>query len=476
MTETAWGATGQPRLRRDAVGLTGAIVMSAAIMGPAVSTFFNPQFSTPFSGEAAPFVYLAYLVAILVVASGIGEMARELPSAGAFYTYVTHGLGRRAGFITGGLMFIAYALLPPAELGLIGSYVQSTLRAEANIDVPWWLIGLVPAAAMIILAVEGIRASLRTALILFATEVGVVVLLAIIVVGHGGRSGLSLHQLRPTASPHGFHGLATGFVFAALSFVGFEAAATLGDEVREPRRLVPRAILFSSALVGLIYVFCVWAEVNGLGPAATNRLNGASTPWNDLASTYASWLKWPVIVASVSSMFAVMINSANGIARILNTMARDGLLPRPLAVVDRRRLTPTRATLATGAFAVACALIVGAASGGLANPAGGSNVYGYLGFLLTLGVLPVYALTNVAAARYYARARRFRVVRHGLLPLGGAALMVALLVGQIVEQTGTPYTWLPWVIVAWVAAVSLAALWLTRSRPRIPVLARSWPT
>jgi amino acid transporter len=465
MTESAWGATGQPRLRRDAIGLTGAVVMSAAIMGPAVSTFFNPQFSTPFSGEATPFVYLACLIAILVVASGIVEMARELPSAGAFYTYVTRGLGPRAGFITGGLMFVAYALLPPAELGLIGSYVQSTLRTEANIDIPWWLIGIVPATAMIVLAVEGIRASLRTALILFATEVGVVVLLAIIVVGHGGRHGLSLHPLSPTASPHGFHGLATGFVFAALSFVGFEAAATLGDEVRDPRRLVPRAILLSSALVGLVYVFCVWAEVNGLGPAATNRLNGASTPWNDLAATYASWLKWPVIIASVSSMFAVMINSANGIARILNTMAREGLLPSALAAVDSRRLTPARATLATGAFAIGCALIVGAISGGLANPVGGSNVYGYLGFLLTLGVLPVYALTNLAAARYFARAGRFKLVRHGLLPLGGTALMLALLVGQIVEQTAAPYTWLPWTIVAWVAGVALGALWLARVRP-----------
>ena len=106
--------------------------MSAAIMGPAVSTFFNPQFSTPFSGEATPFVYLACLVAILVVASGIVEMARELPSAGAFYTYVSRGLGPRAGFITGGLMFVAYALLPPAELGLIGSYLQSTLRTEVE--------------------------------------------------------------------------------------------------------------------------------------------------------------------------------------------------------------------------------------------------------------------------------------------------------------------------------------------------------
>ena len=84
------GAAG-PRLRRNAVGLTGAVIMSAAIMGPAVSTFFNPQFSTPFSGEATPFVYLACLIAILIAASGIVEMAREFPSAGAFYTYVTRG-------------------------------------------------------------------------------------------------------------------------------------------------------------------------------------------------------------------------------------------------------------------------------------------------------------------------------------------------------------------------------------------------
>jgi amino acid transporter len=439
--------------------------MSAAIMGPAVSTFFNPQFSTHFSGEATPFVYLACLVAILVVSSGIVEMARELPSAGAFYTYVTRGIGPRAGFVTGGLMFVAYALLPPAELGLIGSYLQSTLRAEAHIDVPWWLIGVVPAAAMIVLALEGIRASLRIALALFAIEVAIVVLLSIIIVGHGGRNGLSLHPLSPDASPHGFQGLATGFVFAALSFAGFEAAATLGEEVREPRRLVPRAILLSSISVGLIYVFCVWAEVNGLGAEATNKLDGASMPWNDLASAYAPWMKWPVIVASVSSMFAVMISSSNAIARILNAMGREGLLPRMFGIVDRRHATPARAALLTGAFAVVLALIVGATSGGLDDPLGGSNVYGYLGFLLTLGLLSVYVLTNLAAACYFARARRFRIVRHGVLPLGGAALVAALLIGQIVEQTTAPYTWLPWTIVTWIALAGTGAVWLAATRP-----------
>ena len=460
-------------LRRNAVGLTGAVIMSAAIMGPAVSTFFNPQFSTPFSGAATPFVYLACLIAILIAASGIVEMARELPSAGAFYTYVTRGLGPRAGFVTGGLMFVAYALLPPAEIGLIGSYLQTTFRAEFDSNIPWWIIGMVPATLMMLLAFEGIRSSLRAALILFSLEVLVVVGLAVIVVGQGGQDGLTLHPLNPSASPNGFNGLTTGFVFAALSFVGFEAAATLGDEVKEPRRVVPRAVLTSVLLVGLIYVFCIWAEVNGLGIAATNQLDGTSTPWNDLAAMYASWMKWPVIIASVSSMFAVMINSSNGIVRILNTMGRERLLPPMFAFIDPKRRTPSYAIFTTGAFAIVLALIVGAISGGLGDPVGGSNVYGYLGFLLTLGILPVYVLTNLAAARYFASSGRFSLVRHGVLPLGGAALMVALLVGQILEQTVRPYTWFPWLIVIWVGLMALGTQWLASRRPRELELAGS---
>ena len=363
-------------------------------------------------------------------------------------------------------MFVAYALLPPAEVGLIGSYLQSTFRAEFSTNIPWWLIGLVPAALMVLLAFEGIRSSLRTALVLFTIEVAIVLTLAIIVVGNGGEDGLSLQPLNPASSPNGFSGLTTGFVFAALSFVGFEAAATLGHETRDPRRIVPRAVLLSVLAVGGLYVFCVWAEVIGLGAATVNAMDGSATPWNDLAATYASWMKWPVIIASVSSMFAVMINSANGIVRILNTMGREGLLPRTLAYIDPKRHSPSHAVFATGVFTVVTALTVGAVSGGLGDPAGGSNVYGYLGFLLTLGILPVYVLTNLAAARYFLAAGRFNVLRHGILPIGGAALMVALLVGQIVEQTVRPYTWFPWVIVIWVALAVAGALWLGANRPR----------
>jgi amino acid transporter len=456
---------GRIGLRRDAVGAVGAVVMSAAIMGPAVSTFFNPQFSTPFSGAATPLVYVICVVAMLLAASGIIEMAHELPSAGAFYTYVARGLGPRAGFITGGLMFVAYALLAPAEIGLIGSYLQTTFETELGVHIPWWLIGMVPAVAMTVLAYRGIAASLKTTLVLFGAEVLVILVLSLIVLGRGGADGVSLHPLSPSASPHGFSGLATGFVFAALSFVGFEAATTLSEEVRQPRRTVPRAILLSVIGVGVLYVFCIWAEVIGLGERETNALTGASTPWNDLATRYAGWMKWPVIVASVSSMFAVMVNSANGIVRILNTMGREQLLPGALAYVHPRHRTPTRAVLLVGGFSVIVAIGLGIINGGLDDATAGSNVYGYLGFLLTLGILPVYVLTNVAAVGYFRRAGRASLVRHVALPLIGAVLMVVLLVEQILQQTDPPYTWFPWVIIGWIALLAAVAIWLGRRRP-----------
>jgi amino acid transporter len=458
---------GSGALKRNAVGLTGAVIMSAAIMGPAVSTFFNPQFSTPFSGQATPFVYGACLIAILITASGIIEMAAEYPSAGAFYTYVTRSLGARAGFVTGALMFVAYALLPPAEIGLIGSFLQTTFNQQFHFNISWWMIGMVPAGLMIFLGFEGIRTSLRLALVLFSLEVCVVFLLAVLILAHGGKHGITAHPFDPGASPHGFHGLVTGWVFAALSFVGFEGATTLGHEVREPKRLIPRAVIVGTLLVGLLYVFCVWAEVVGLGPKATNALTGADTPWTTLASMYASWMKWPVIIASVSSMFAVMINSANGIARILNTMGSEGLLPKGLGHIDRKRNTPSNAVFFTGAFSIVVTLIVGAVSGGLGTAAGGSNVYGYLGFLLTLGILPVYVLTNLAAAVHFWRAGRFNVIRHGVLPLLGGGLMIGLLVGQIIENSSSPYDKFPFVILGWVVVAAGVAVWLGLVRPNV---------
>jgi amino acid transporter len=459
------GAPLQAGLKKDSVRLLGAVIMSAAIMGPGVSTFFNPQFSTPFSGPATPFVYFVCLIAILIAASGIMEMASHIPSAGSFYTYVTKGMGPHAGFITGGLMFMAYALLPPIEVALIGAYLQQTIQQQFGLNIPWVLISIVPWGVMTFLGLEGIRSSLRTAMILFLVEVAVVMTMAVIVVAAGGAHGLSIRPLSPAASPHGVQGLVIGSVFAALSFVGFEGATTLGEEVRNPRRNVPLAIALSTIVVGIIYTFCIWAEVIGLGDDKVNALTGASTPWNDLAHLYAPWMTPLIILASVSSMFAVAVNSNTGIVRILYAMGREGLLPRFLAHIDAKRNTPSNAVLFQSAFTFILVLVVGAVSGGLGNPVGGSNVYGFLGFLLTLAILIVYVLADVAAIVFFRRRGSKKMVRHVLLPALGAVLMAALFIAQIIENTDPPYTWMPWIILAWFVVLGLGALWLAVTRP-----------
>ena len=314
---------------------------------------------------------------------------------------------------------------------------------------------------MTVLAFEGIISSLRTALILFSAEVVVVMVMAIIIVAKGGDDGLNLHPFNPSSSPHGFGGLVTGVIFAALSFVGFEAAASLGEEVRGAAHAAsPRRSSAAILLVGVIYVFCIWAEAIGLGKDGDERADARRAPWNELAATYASWMKWPVIIASVSSMFAVMVTSNNGIVRILHKMGREGLLPsffgphRPEAAhADQRGPVPGRLR---GRARVDRRRHLRRAR----QPVAGGNVYGYLGFLLTMGILPVYILINAAAIRFFRGRGDFNPLRHVLLPGLGALLMVGLTVGQIVEQVAAPYTWFPWVIVGWVVLATAGALWL----------------
>src|ERR1700759_2875365 len=99
-------------------------------------------------------------------------------------------------------MFAAYELLPPAECGLVDSCLQNTIPTAMNTNIPWWLIALIPCSLMVFLSFEGIRSSLRTALILFSVEVCIVLALALLIVFQGGAHGLSAKPLNPGASPH----------------------------------------------------------------------------------------------------------------------------------------------------------------------------------------------------------------------------------------------------------------------------------
>jgi len=347
----------------------------------------------------------------------------------------------------------------PAELALIGIY-SSDLLASYGIQVHWALISLFFTALMLVLSLRGIRGSLRTALVLFSAEVTVILVMSIIVLAKGGAHGLSLTPLNPASSPKGVSGLALGMVYGVLSFVGFEAATTLGEEVREPRRNVARGIVLSTLFVGGIYLFCTYSEMIGFGTANAAKLAADQAPFNTLAATYAPWLKLFVGLAGISSIFAVIMNSNNGIVRIIFAMGREGMLPRPLAHVNPRHHTPSTAIWAVGGFSALVTFAVGFGVGPF-------NAYAYLGALLTLAILPVYVLTNLACVRYFRRERRehFSMLRHAVLPVVGIALMLIPVYGSVWPIPAAPYNVFPYLVIAVIVATALAATWLGRARP-----------
>jgi amino acid transporter len=460
MAQSTTGAeTGAPGLHRNAVGLLAAIMLSATIMGPAVSTYFNTQFTAVQAGAALPFVYLVSLIAALIVANGVAEMARKLPAAGAFYTYVVRGIGPKAGFLTGTLMFLGYSLLEPAEFALIGSWIHDVF-IRFGYDVNWILIALVFWVACFLLSIRGIRISMETALLAFGIEVAIILILCFFVLGKGGAEGINLQPFDPGQSPNGISGIALGMVFGILSFVGFEGAATLGEEIDNPRVNVPRAIFGATIIVGLIYLFATWVETLGFGVSTIATLQNDSAPFDTLAKTYApDWFRIFVDIAGASSMFGVMISAHNGITRIIFAMGRERLLPKAFGIVNKYS-TPQNAIIVQSIGSMILAIAIGVVAGPF-------NTYGYLGAILTLGIIPVYMLVNVAVIRFFLKYHRdeFNVFKHLVLPIIGIALMAIPLYGSLWPIPAFPFNVFPYLVVIYIAISLVAAFWLERNRP-----------
>jgi amino acid transporter len=171
-------------------------------------------------------------------------------------------------------------------------------------------------------------------------------------------------------------------------------------------------------------------------------------------------MNWLIGLAGISSIFAVTVNSNNGIVRILFAMGREGMLPRRLAKVSPKLGTPAFAVLAQSAFAVAVMLVLGFWVGPF-------NTYAYLGAVLTFGIIPVYWLTNVACIRFFRKYRpeQFRVVRHLVLPIVGILLMVIPIYGSVRPIPAAPYNWFPYAVLGYIVLLTVIATVLGKRRP-----------
>ena len=432
------------RLRGGAIGALGAAVLAMAFMGPATSVAFNTPPAAAKIGFALPFGILLAMLVCLIMASTIGAFSSKLPSAGFAYTFNTHAFGKGTGFTSGWILVLAYGAVGPMLFAAMGGFGNQFLVSQWNLNIPWWVISAVIMAIIWFIGSRGISSSAKTALIFLTLEVGVLLSLFVTIIGKGGASGNTIAPFNPAHSLTGVSGIGFGMLWGILMFVGFESAGTLGEETRDPKRTIPRALLFAVVLIGLVYVLSGYATAIGFGEHHVGALASSSTPLTTLATKF--WGAdgvWLITLTVLNSQFANVLAGSSAAVRIIFSFGREGIFSRRLGTTNRRD-SPVLAWTCYILFSA----IVTFALGAWITPFG---AYDFLGSILGLGIIVLYILMNIGLIVYFHRSYRdeFSPVRHGLLPVLGSLLMLLPIYGQLWPIPPWPYDLVPYLILAW---------------------------
>jgi len=284
-------------LQRNSVGFGTVLMQSIAQIAPAVGILTTIAFNTREAGAAAPSAYLLAFVLAFLAAFSLAELGRHLPSAGGFFTYVSATVGPQSGILVGWLYACVVSILPGGLAAYAAYALQIEVQLHFGLAIAWPLVTVLILSLVAFIGYRGIRISGRVLTILSIMEMLVVVALALSGVLHPGLGGVSLAGLLPNAAADS-HGYFLAVVLSIFAFTGWEGAAAIAEEARNPRKAVPRAIVSSVVVLGAYYVFCSWgiqlgwgvAEVSKLADVAENRPSLSPNASGAQGGYWSCWL------------------------------------------------------------------------------------------------------------------------------------------------------------------------------------------
>ncbi|MET0932920.1 MAG: APC family permease [Mycetocola sp.] len=384
-----------PLARR--LGLGDAIVIGlGSMIGAGVFAAFAP------AAAAAGWGLLIGLVVAAIIAycnaTASAQLAAQYPSSGGTYVYGRERLGEWWGFAAGWSFVIGKTASCAAMAITFAAYA-----APAGWEKP---VAALAVAGLVLVNYFGVT---RTA---FLTRVLVVVsllVLAVVVV-----AGLAAPAASSVGSPTGLvdtgvYGILQSAGLLFFAFAGYARIATMGEEVRDPGRTIPRAIVVALAAVVVIYAVVAVVALRTLGPV---DLGASTAPLIDVAVAGGwDWAAPVVRVGAAAASLGALLALIAGIGRTSLAMAREGDLPRALAAVHPRYKVPHRAELTLGAIVIVVVLL--------------ADLRGAIAFS-SFGVLLYYFVANLAALRQDDAMRRFpRWLQ--VLGMAGCLLLVVTL-------------------------------------------------
>jgi len=460
-------------LAADRLGVPAVVffVMSAATPLTVVAGVVTTGYAvTGITGLPVAFIVIGAVLALFCV--GYVSMARHVANAGAFYAYISRGIGRPVGVAGAWVAVVAYNALQVGLYGAIGAATTPLLNTWFGVDVAWWVVALCAWAVVAVLGQLHVDVNGRVLAVLLVAEVAVIVVYSLANVANPAGSTVRFDTLDPTAlfAP----GVGAILALGVLGFVGFEGAVVYSEESRDPQRTVRIASYVSVGLIAGLYTLGSWAMSVATGPdqiVAQSQTHSTELIF-ELANTHLGVLIVDIGRALfVTSVLAAMISFHSTTARYVFALGRERVLPEALGRTSPRTGSPMLGSLIQSVIGGAVIVLYAVAGW---NPV--VQLFFWGGTAGGLGVLLLIATTSIAIIVYFLRHPAEETVWRKLIAPVLAAILLLMVVVLTLANFATllgvePTSPLRWGIpLAYLVIAILGVMWALALRRRRPAV------
>lgn len=411
-------------LRKHAVGLAGVLFLTVTGSAPISAMLFNTPIAVGYgNGLGTPAAFLFATIVLTIFSVGYVAMARKVTTAGGFYSYISHGLGRELGLGTGFAAVVAYSVFEASLAGGFAYFLQLGLTNFGSLTglhflgyIQWPWLALFMVALISVITYFDIRVTARILGVLLVGEILFLLIFDLFMLARGvsTSTAFTLEALNPIKAFQGFPATgslaagipAVGLFFAFWSWVGFEMAPNYGEESKDPKRIVPMAMYISVVGLGIFYTLTSWAPFAGysnVGAAIAQAQTDPAHYYLGPASQYA--------VVGVSQLLSILIITGsfacgmafhNTAARYFYSLGREKVLPAALGTTHPRYKSPHIASI-TQTVIAAIIIVLFAVFAGRDNPTQQAylDLYGLMAIMGVIVILAVQALVSVSILNYF---------------------------------------------------------------------------
>jgi amino acid transporter len=458
---------GRPTARLGSGRLSGwdCTALAISVIAPAMALTYNTSFAASASGGSTPLAFLLGGIGCLTVALVVIGFSRRMAASGYAYTFTSRAINPGAGFLMGWIYILAMFCFISMPIGGLGGFTATLVQQEFGVRVPWFVFFAAALALILVLTVLDIRINARVQLVIGIVTVIVVLVFAGLEIH---RAGLHGQTLGPFTFSHtlegGFKGIFYGLIYGVLSYVGFETAAVMGEETRNPLRAIPRSVVFATGFAIVFYTITTYSVALGVGVNNGAKWAADPTVVADQAQLVGGHpLSVLIEIGAILSAFVFGLAAMTAVTRTLFAMGREGALPTWFGRTNPRFKTPANAAYIVAIATLLCTCLVGFVWD---YGQGSFQVYGLFSAIGGLSFTIVYLVLCVDGIVWFRKThRRYNIVIHFLLPAIGIAIFACAVYGSVYPVPAMPARLVPYIVLAWLLIGGTVLVYLRRAHP-----------